>query len=60
MNIFFTMRIRHKTFLKICILFKEGKNGGESATRKEKEREHLYIPCLDFLTSRNHNMSSQK
>ena len=54
------MRIRHKTSLSICIIFKEEKNGGKSATRKEKEKEHLYLPCLDFLASKKHNMSSQK
>ena len=34
-----------------------GKNGGISATRKEKEKEHQYLHCLDFLPLRNHNLS---
>ena len=36
---------------------KREKNGGKSATRKQKEKEDQYLHCLDFLPSRNHNMS---
>ena len=54
------MRIRHKKSLHICIIFKEGKNGEKSAIGKEKEKEHQYLHCLDFLPLGNYNMSSQK
>ena len=43
------MRIRHKKSLHICIIFKEGKNGEKRVTGKEKEKEHQYLHCLDFL-----------
>ena len=43
------MRMRHKKSLHICIIFKEGKNGEKRATGKEKEKEHQYLHCLDFL-----------
>ena len=54
------MRIRHKKSLHVCIIFKEGKNGEKRATGKEKEKEHQYLHCLDFLPLGNYNMSSQK
>ena len=60
-NSFIPIRIRDKkTSFNIHIMLKEAKNGGKNATRKEKEKEHLYLPCLDFLPIKNHNMSSQK
>ena len=43
------MRIRHKKSLHVCIIFKEGKNGEKRAKGKEKEKEHQYLHCLEFL-----------
>ena len=43
-----------KISLIICIIFKEGKNGGKSATRKEKKKNIttyiVKISCLQEIT----------
>ena len=59
-NIFLYLENKTQNILKYMYQSEEEKNGEKSATRKEKEKEHLYLPCLDFLASRNHNMSSYK